>query len=83
MENIIKECGYVKNSIEPCKTCPKLMSCLHRCELLKETLNELTNQSDILNPEVAVCDCDEEHICGICYRSKGYDIVDNKLKKTV
>jgi len=33
--------------------------------------------------EVAVCYCDEEYICGICYKSKGYDIIDGQLKQTV
>jgi hypothetical protein len=34
-------CTYVENSIEPCNTCPKVITALHMCNLLKETLNEL------------------------------------------
>lgn len=41
------------------------------------------SQHDVIKNEVAVCDCDEEHICGICYKSKGYDLVDGRLKQTV
>jgi hypothetical protein len=31
-------CTYIENSIEPCPTCPKLISALHMCELLQETI---------------------------------------------
>lgn len=41
------------------------------------------HQPTVIKNEVAVCDCDKEHVCGICYKSKGYDIVDGQLKQTV
>ena len=33
-------CTYVKNSIEPCEACPRVISALHMCELLKETFKD-------------------------------------------
>lgn len=30
-------CTYVKNSIEPCETCPRLITALYMCKLLQET----------------------------------------------
>jgi hypothetical protein len=40
-------CGYVPGSVEPCRECPRLISALHRCGILLETL-DLTpeNQTD-------------------------------------
>ena len=34
-------CEYVKNSMEPCKDCPRVIQALHMCGILKETLDEL------------------------------------------
>lgn len=34
-------CTYIKNSVEPCEKCPKVMSALYMCKLLKETLKEV------------------------------------------
>lgn len=36
----MKVCKYKKNSNEPCKDCPRLMSALYRCGLLQEYLKE-------------------------------------------
>ena len=36
----MKNCNYVKNSTEPCSNCPKLISYLHSCSLLQETVKE-------------------------------------------
>jgi len=30
-------CTYKKNSVEPCETCPRKITALYMCELLKET----------------------------------------------
>ena len=29
------------------------------------------------------CDCDKNHICSICYKKKGYEVIDGKLTKTI
>ncbi len=34
-------CTYKKGSIEPCETCPKLISALYKCKLLQEINKEL------------------------------------------
>lgn len=31
------ECNYKKNSVEPCKTCPRKITALYMCKLLQET----------------------------------------------
>ena len=31
-------CTYIKNSVNPCETCPRLISALHKCKLLQETI---------------------------------------------
>ena len=33
-------CTYVKNSIEPCDECPRLITALYMCDYLKEIANE-------------------------------------------
>ena len=44
----MNNCDYIKDSNEPCKDCPKVMSELHRCDILKEIQKEakslLTNK---------------------------------------
>lgn len=37
-------CDYKKNSVEPCETCPRLITALHMCKLLQETI-ELDDKS--------------------------------------
>jgi hypothetical protein len=36
-------CSYKKNSNEPCKDCPRVISALYMCNFLKEIQNEDTN----------------------------------------
>lgn len=38
------DCDYKKASNIPCETCPRLMSTLYRCDLLKEILKENKNK---------------------------------------
>ena len=38
----MEECTYVAKSNEPCSTCPRLMSTLYMCNLLKEDLDDNT-----------------------------------------
>ena len=33
-------CTYIKNSIAPCETCPKLITALYICKLLQETIKK-------------------------------------------
>lgn len=40
-------CDYVKNSVEPCKDCPRRMSALHMCKLLQETMKECSKKEDL------------------------------------
>ena len=35
-----KMCTYIKNSVTPCETCPKLITALHICKLLQETFKK-------------------------------------------
>lgn len=35
-----KPCSYVAKSNKPCGSCPRLVTAMHRCNLLKETLKE-------------------------------------------
>jgi hypothetical protein len=37
-----KSCDYIKDSNEPCKDCPRLITALYRCEILKETAKDKT-----------------------------------------
>jgi len=37
-------CTYIKNSNEPCDTCPRVISALHMCDYLKEELEDLTEE---------------------------------------
>lgn len=43
----MKDCNYVKNSNEPCKTCLRLITTLYRCELLKEIAKEGEIKKDL------------------------------------
>lgn len=36
-------CDYKPNSIEPCDTCPRVMSAFPLCEFLKESYREAKN----------------------------------------
>ena len=38
-------CDYVKNSNEPCKDCPRVMTALHRCDILLEIKDELYEEN--------------------------------------
>jgi len=40
----MKNCDYIENSNEPCKDCPRVMSALHRCDVLLEIQKELLNE---------------------------------------
>ncbi len=33
-------CTYKKDSVESCPTCPRLITALHSCKLLQETLKK-------------------------------------------
>ncbi len=33
-------CTYTKDSVEPCKTCPRLITALYTCKLLQEISKE-------------------------------------------
>ena len=33
-------CDYVKNSNEPCKDCPRVITALYRCDILQEIQKE-------------------------------------------
>jgi hypothetical protein len=35
---------------------------------------------DVSGNEVAVCDCERDYVCGLCYKQKGYKVVDGKLQ---
>jgi len=39
-------CDYKKNNNEPCKDCPRRMTALHMCDLLKEIAEELKNNTN-------------------------------------
>ena len=30
---------------------------------------------------VSKCECDNDHVCGICYKRKGYKVIDGKLTR--
>jgi len=41
-------CDYVANSVEPCDTCPQLITCLYMCGLLQEGAKEsVKNEENI------------------------------------
>lgn len=37
-------CEYKKDSNEPCKDCPRVMTALYRCDLLQEIQKELEEE---------------------------------------
>ena len=39
-------CDYKKDSNEPCKDCPRIMTALYRCGLLQEMQEEAEEESD-------------------------------------
>lgn len=39
-------CDYVKDSNEPCSTCPRKITMLYRCGLLQEAAAESEEQED-------------------------------------
>ena len=40
----MSNCTYKPNSNEPCATCPRKISTLYKCELLKETARETSEE---------------------------------------
>ena len=39
-----ENCDYVADSLEPCKDCPRRLTALYRCELLKESLKQTSHE---------------------------------------
>lgn len=39
-------CAYKQNSNQPCETCPRLMTTLYKCDLLKEFAAEIIEDNN-------------------------------------
>ena len=45
--------------------------------ILIDKLKQLPTKQNSVND----CSCDNEHVCGICHKGKGYEVIDGKLTK--
>ncbi len=46
-------------------------------EIIIKELEAVLRQPDVIS---AVCKCESDYVCGICYKQKGYKVVEGKLQ---